>query len=161
KTTGFRHTDAINAGIPAIRALGQQHNFEVDATEDSSQFTERNLADYDVVVFLNTDGENVLTNAQEVAFERWMLRGGGLAAIHAASNMNRDWAWYKDMHGGAQFRNHAGGANQFQTATVDIEDASHPSTAGIPAEWVREDEWYNHTEEPRGKAHILATLDES
>ncbi|MBE2315747.1 ThuA domain-containing protein [Solirubrobacter sp. CPCC 204708] len=161
KTTGFRHTDAINAGIPAIRALAEQHNFSLDATEDSAAFTEHNLAQYDVVVWLNSDGENVLTNPQEVAFEHWFQRGGGSVAIHAASNMNRDWAWFADMHGGAQFRNHAGGANQFQTGTVKIEDPSHPSTTGLPGDWSREDEWYNHTNEPRGKVHVLATLDEN
>ncbi len=32
---------------------------------------------------------------------------------------------------------------------------------GIPADWVRTDEWYNFTAEPQGNVHVLAKLDES
>ena len=161
KTTGFRHGEAITQGQVAINALAQEHGFAVDATEDSTQFTEQNLANYDVVVLLNADGANVLDDDQEVAFERWVQRGGGVVGIHASANMNRDWAWYEDMMGGALFLNHPSGALQFQTATVNVEETDHPATAGLPADWSREDEWYNFTAEPRGKAHVLATLDES
>ena len=37
KTTGFRH-DSIPAGIAAIRKLGEDNDFQVDATEDASLF---------------------------------------------------------------------------------------------------------------------------
>jgi cytochrome c len=161
KTTGFRHTDAITQGLVAIRALADEHDFAVDATEDAGEFTEQNLARYDVVVLLNAEDLNVLNNSQEVAFEHYVQRGGGVVGIHSASNMHKDWPWYVDMMGGAMFRNHPSGALQFQTATVRVEDAAHPAMQGIPAEWVREDEWYNFTAEPRGKVHVLATLDES
>src|SRR5437868_6371824 len=69
KTSGFRHT-SIPHGIATIRALGAEHGFEVDATEDSGRFTDRELARYKVVIFLNTTG-NVLDNAQKAAFETY------------------------------------------------------------------------------------------
>src|SRR5262249_12081430 len=43
KTTGFRHTDAIDAGKVAIAELGAARNFSVTATEDATQFTDANL----------------------------------------------------------------------------------------------------------------------
>ena len=161
KTTGFRHADAIDAGKVALPELGAANDFSVTLTEDSGQFTDQNLRNFDVIVFLNTDGEGILNAAQRTAVERWMSRGGGIVGIHADANADRDWAWKGDMRGGAWFLNHPSGAQQFQSATVVNEDPAHPAMAGIGATWTRTDEWYNFTAEPRGKVHVLATLDEN
>src|ERR687896_35129 len=130
KTPAFRHTEAIDAGRVAIRELAAERNFRVDETEDSSQFSEQNLARYDVVAILHPDGQNVLTDPQEIAFERYVQRGGGVVGIHAASNMNRDWPWWRDLLGGALFANHP----PIQTATMRVEDRNHPATAHLPAD---------------------------
>jgi len=161
KTTGFRHTDAIAAGTVAMQQMGDAGNFDVTATEDASVFTDVGLRDYEVVVFLQTDGEGILNSAQRTAFERWTQRGGGSVGIHADANADRNWTWKVDKMGGALFRDHPSGALQFQQATVRIEDPESPGTAGVPAAWSRTDEWYNFTAEPRGKVHVVATLDES
>ena len=55
KTTGFRH-DSIPEGVAAIQRLGRRHAFEVDTTADAARFSPRNLARYDVVIFLQTTG---------------------------------------------------------------------------------------------------------
>ncbi|MDO9397056.1 MAG: ThuA domain-containing protein, partial [Herbiconiux sp.] len=47
------------------------------------------------------------------------------------------------------------------TATVKVEDPAHPSTAGIEPRWQRTDEWYNFRTNPRGKVHVLASMDET
>ena len=56
KTAGFRH-GSIPAGIAAIEQLGTENGFSVDATEDAEAFTEENLANYDVVIWLSTTGD--------------------------------------------------------------------------------------------------------
>src|SRR3954454_10751653 len=61
KTAAFRH-DSIPAGVAAIRQLGAEHHFTVDATEDAAAFTDANLARYDVVIWLSTTGD-VLNDA--------------------------------------------------------------------------------------------------
>jgi glucose/arabinose dehydrogenase/plastocyanin len=172
RTAGFRH-DSIPQGIAAIQALGTANGFAVDATEDPAQFTDANLAQYDVVVFLSTTGD-VLNDAQQTAFEHYIQAGGGFAGIHAASDTEYTWPWYGQMIG-AYFRNHPAGT---PTATVNIEDANEPSTTGLPNPWVRTDEWYNFQRpnspvvggnqpgipdySPRTSGvHVLATLDES
>src|SRR3954454_10318763 len=172
KTAAFRH-DSIPQGIAAIQTLGTQNGFTVDATEDSTKFTDANLAQYDVVVFLSTTGD-VLNDTQQAAFERYMKAGGGYAGVHAASDTEYTWPWYGQMLG-AYFRNHPNGT---PTATVKIEDADEPSTTGIPASWTRADEWYNFQKpndpvvggnqagipdySPRTSGvHVLATVDES
>ncbi|WFE26576.1 ThuA domain-containing protein [Solwaraspora sp. WMMD791] len=154
KTAGFRHA-SIPAGIAAIQQLGAANNFTVDTTENSAAFTDENLANYRAVIWLSTTGD-VLDPDQQAAFERYIQAGGGYVGIHAASDTEYSWPWYGELVG-AYFASHP--ANQ--TATVKVEDNAHPSTAGLPAEWSRYDEWYNFQSNPRGDVHVLASLDES
>jgi cytochrome c len=132
----------------------------VDATEDPSRFSDDGLRRYEVVVLLSTNGPGVLRGGERAAFKRWVRAGGGVVAIHAAANADRDWAWYGRLLGGARFRNHPPGDLQFQRATVTVEDPEHPATEPLPRAWTRTDEWYNFAPEPGSAAHVLATLDE-
>lgn len=154
KTAGFRH-GSIASGIAAIEDLGVANDFSVTATEDANQFTSANLAQYEAVVFLNTTGD-VLTNTQQAAFEQYIQGGGGWAGIHSAADTEYGWSWYGDLMG-AYFQSHP----SIQQATIVVADQTHPSTAHLPQEWVRTDEWYNYQANPRGDVHVLATLDES
>ncbi len=154
KTAGFRH-GSIPAGTQAIRELGVEHGFGVDVTEDPGAFTSENLANYDAVIWLSTTGD-VLDAAQQSAFEDYIEAGGGYAGVHAASDTEYTWSWYGGLVG-SYFNGHP--ANQ--TATVDVADRAHPSTSHLPERWERFDEWYNFQGNPRGKVHVLATLDES
>ncbi|MER6089834.1 ThuA domain-containing protein [Streptomyces bluensis] len=154
KTGGFRH-DSIPEGIAAVKELGAAHGFAVDATEDAGAFTARNLARYDAVVFLSTTGD-VLNETQQGAFERYVRRGGGYVGVHAAADTEYDWAFYGGL-AGAYFQSHPA----IQPATVDVEDRAHPATSGLEATWNRTDEWYNYRSNPRERAHVLASLDES
>jgi len=158
KTLLYRHASITN-GIAAIKELGLHHHFQVDATEDSGWFTRSKLAKYKVVVFLSTSGE-ILNKDQKAAFKGYIEEGGGLAAVHAAVAgdlaTEGSWPWYGEALC-AQFTNHS----SVVQATVQIEDKMDPSTAGLPEQWVRADEWYNFISSPRGKVHVLATLDES
>ncbi len=97
KTAGFRHT-SIDEGIAAIQALGTANDFTVTATEDGAAFTDANLAQYDAVVWLSTTGD-VLNDAQQDAFERYMQAGGGYVGIHAAADTEYAWGWYGQMVG--------------------------------------------------------------
>src|SRR5690606_18918756 len=108
----------------------------------------------EAVVFLSTTGD-VLNDEQQAAFEAYIQDGGGYAGIHAASDTEYDWPWYGDLVG-AYFDSHPA----IQEATVEVEDHAHPSTAHLPQEWVRTDEWYNFQDNPRGDVHVLAALDE-
>ncbi|MGH8867702.1 MAG: ThuA domain-containing protein [Actinomycetes bacterium] len=154
KTAGFRHS-SIPTGIQTIRQLGEENGFAVDATEDATAFTSRNLRQYDAVVWLSTTGD-VLNATQQEAFEGYIRAGGGYAGIHAAADTEYDWPFYGDLVG-AYFKSHPAQ----QTATVRVEDPDHPSTRHLPEQWSRFDEWYNYRANPRGDVHVLATLDES
>jgi len=158
KTAAFRH-DSIPAGVAAIQRLGARHHFAVDATEDAAAFTDANLARYDVVVWLSTTGD-VLTDAQQAAFERYIRAGGGYAGIHAASDTEYDWPWYGGLVG-AYFRDHPGSVNaQFQVATVKVLGRDTAATRPLPRRWEREEEWYNFRTNPRHTVRVLTEVDE-
>ncbi|UQA37316.1 ThuA domain-containing protein [Streptomyces sp. HNA39] len=154
KTAGFRH-DSIPAGIAALKEIGKDTNITVDSTESAAQFTTSNLARYDAVAFLSTTGD-VLNADQQKAFENYVATGGGYVGIHAAADTEYDWEFYGGLVG-AYFDSHP----QIQSATVRVEDHSHPATAHLDEEWERTDEWYNYRTNPRDQARVLATLDET
>jgi len=158
KTLLFRHASITN-GIEAIRKLGAENHFHVDATEDASAFTAPNLGKYKVIIFLSTTGE-VLNEEQQTAFKDYIEKGGGLAGVHAAVAgdlaTEGNWQWYGEALC-ALFTNHS----SVVQATVKVEDKANPSTVGLPRQWVRADEWYNFIASPRTKARVLASLDET
>ena len=170
KTTGFRH-GSIGAGIRAVERLGAQYGFTVDATEDATQFTAANLAQYEAVVWMSTTSD-VLNDTQQAAFEDYIQAGGGYVGVHAASDTEYTWPWYGDLVG-AYFQSHPAGT---PTATINVEDKTTASSCALPDRWERTDEWYNFQSKdnpvvngggadysPRVNPNInvIATLDES
>ena len=155
RTVAYRH-DAIPAGIAAIRELGAEGGFDVDATEDPAAFTRENLGRYRAIVFLNTSGD-VLDEPQKAAFQGYIQGGGGLAAVHQGVTTLDKWPWYVALVGGVKF----GGHPQVQPATCRCEDRNHPATKSLPESWSRTDEWYNYEPSPRERSHVLMTVNES
>jgi type 1 glutamine amidotransferase len=154
KTAGFRH-NSIGAGVAAIKALGNKHDFHVDANEEASVFTDKHLTRYRCVVFLNTTGDVLDSNAQ-AAFERFIRRGGGFVGIHAATDTEYAWPWYGKLVG-TYFDSHPA----IQPATLKVVDATHSSTKHLPAAWRRSDEWYNFRYDPSPRVNVLIQVDET
>jgi uncharacterized protein len=157
KTTGFRHA-SIKDGKIALKKLASEHSFAIDFTEDSTVFTDANLARYAAVIFLLTTGE-IFDNNQQAAFERYIRGGGGYVGVHSASDTEYDWPWYGGLLGSFMDRIHK--HSRVMQATLHVTDRANQSTNMLPPLWVRTDEWYNFASNPRGKVHILLTIDES
>ena len=56
KTDGFHH-ESINEGVTAIKHLAFRHTFSVDWHENAAIFNDKDLAQYQAVIFLNTTGK--------------------------------------------------------------------------------------------------------
>ena len=154
KTAGYRH-DSIPAGITAIRSLGNEHGFTVVNSEETSIFNEVELAKYRVIVFLNTTGD-ILNSVEQAALETFIRHGGGFVGIHSATDTEYDWPWYGQLVG-AYFQSHPA----IQRVVVKRVDSSDASTAALPPEWQRTDEWYNFQDNPRSRVTVLLDLDET
>src|SRR6267378_2683106 len=156
KTAGFRHSSIPN-GIAAIRKLGQEHGFAVDATEDPGAFTQKNLARYSAVVFLSTTGD-VLNAMQQDVFERYIQAGGGYVGVHSATDTEYGWPWYGRL-AGAYFNGHPNNPN-VRKGSYRTLDTTHVSTKGFPGRFEREDEFYNFKSiDPT--IHVLVEIDET
>jgi cytochrome c len=156
KVTNFYH-DSIPAGVEAIEKLGAEHGFNVEATNDAAAFTDENLAQFDAVIFNNTNSTpesgDLLDAEQREAFQRFIRAGGGFAGLHAASASERDWQWYEGLVG-AIFDQHP----TPQVGRVKVLDRVHPSTKDLPELWEQTEEWYNWKINPTGKVHTLAQI---
>ncbi len=164
ETAGYAHTSITDA-LDAIDELGAANGFAVDRSEDSADFTDENLANYDAVIFVSTTGETIsddgvegdlLTDDEQAAFEQYIRGGGGWVGIHAATDAEYDWEWYGEL-AGAFFDSHP----TIQEASVTVEDSTDPSTAHLDASWIRTDEWYNFATDPSADVNVLLSVDES
>lgn len=153
KTNGYRH-ESIPDGIEALKKLGSENNFEINASEDSLIFTRQNLKKYDAIIFLNTTG-TILGKDQKSAFEKYIQKGGGFVGVHAATDCEYGWPWYVKMVG-ANFKSHP----DQQTAILNTTKLPHAATSYLPASWQRKDEWYNFKNiNPNIK--VILTIDET
>lgn len=155
KTTGFRHA-SISDGIALVQSLGAVHGFGVDASENASLFNPQSLGAYRAVLFLNTTGE-VLDDSQQAAFEDYLRGGGGWVGVHSAADTEYAWPFYGELLGGAWFLTHP----PIQTATLRVEDGTHPSTQHYPPSFSFTDEWYSFQVNPRDAVNVLLTIDEA
>ena len=194
-TTGFRHTDGINNGRPIIQAKLQELGYTVDwedcsgraaagATPTANQcnnadknpriFAASNLARYDALVFLNMSwswntnnpGPLLEQEAQKEALIGFVQNGGGIAAIHNATDAGAGksvWDWWDGSPNsvvGTTMPGHSANSTTANLATVETADNNHLSTRELPDTWQLGDEHYNYLVNVRGGHHVLATYDE-
>ncbi|MGB5378528.1 ThuA domain-containing protein [Muriicola sp.] len=140
KTEGYRH-ESIEAGKDALTKMADEKDFEVVFTEDAEQFNERELKKYNTVLFLNTTGD-VLNEAQQNAFERYIQAGGGYVGVHSATDTEYEWPWYGGL-AGAYFHDHPSDPSNVQKGKFTVTQKDHWATKGMPDEFEREDEFYS------------------
>ncbi|MBR9998453.1 MAG: ThuA domain-containing protein [Cyclobacteriaceae bacterium] len=153
KTKGFRH-QSIEKGREVLASLLQAENIRVDSTENAELFTNKNLKQYDALIFLNTTGD-LFDEKQQQVLVNYIRNGGGYVGIHASTDAEYDWPWYGQMAGG-YFKSHP----KQQNAVIKVVDKTHPSTTMLPDEWNRFDEWYDF-KDVNPNIKVLAKLDET
>jgi type 1 glutamine amidotransferase len=154
RTAGWHH-DSTHAGVDAIKALGELHDFKVFWTENPViVFNDEGLKNFKVVIFLSTTGD-VLNAEQQAAFERYIKAGGGFVGIHAAADTEYGWPWYTKMVG-HMFKIHPA----VQTATIQVEDYNFPGMDRFAKRFLATEEWYQYDASRSKDLHYLLTVDE-
>lgn len=161
KTNGFRHSEAIEAGLPAFAEIARKQGVGVFATENGAVHSPEWLARFDAIVWFNVSGD-VLSEDQRAALLGAIRSGTGFVGIHGTGgDPSYEWPEHPGTLVRAQFVGHPMGP-QFQEGTIRVEATDHPVMAGIEPSWSRVEEWYSFEESPRGPGvEVLATLDES
>ncbi|MYS23480.1 Ricin-type beta-trefoil lectin domain-containing protein [Streptomyces sp. DvalAA-14] len=148
-----------NAWFPQHAA---QYGFSYTSTNDWTQLNAANLANYQVVMFLDNAPQ---TAAEQSAFQTYMNNGGGWIGFHVAAyndSSSNSWSWYHQTFlGTGLFESNSWGPT---SETLKIEDPGHPATAGLPSTITSSvSEWYSWQNDLRQNPNIdiLASMDQS
>ena len=156
---GYVH-DNIPSAVACIQKLAKEHHFQVEISDNPAVFSSENLKQYRLLIFTSTNNDVFDTDAQRLAFRRYIESGGGFVGVHSVTGTERNWTWFKMMVG-ESFSWHA----KYQAFNVINIDPSHPSMKGVPTKWTREDECYFGKELYPGiktlMMHELSSLDKS
>ena len=154
KTAGWHHT-SVNEGITALKAMAENHHFTMEWQEDANLINSKNLARFDVVLFLQTTGD-ILNDEQQKALEGFIQSGKGFVGVHSASDTEYDWPWYGKLVG-RQFHIHP----QIQTARLTVLDKKFPGLEYFPESSLWTEEWYEFGKELSPNLHYLLSVDET
>ncbi|MGJ6981447.1 ThuA domain-containing protein [Aestuariimicrobium soli] len=152
----FRHHEAIEAGVPALRRLAASHELTMEHTEDTSVLNPAGLAGVRAVVFHQCNGE-ILRESQRAALQAAVEAGCGFAGVHNSTGAERTWPAYLELIG-ARFAGHPA-INDVRRDLVPVEP-DHPSVAPLPKPWSWSDEWYEFEAPPVGVEPLLELADE-
>jgi len=168
---GDWHDAAIAQATPKVKAALEAEGMTVTVVHKETAggseavFTDEGLAPYDAILVFQANGDP--WNASEkAAMERWMAQGNGIAAVHNALDMRGNYPWWDEMVGSMMPGHAPTGNDPGPSGVVRNEDTTHPSTEHFTGtedvtRWTRNDEWYNFSNNVRGTAHVLQTMDES
>jgi hypothetical protein len=140
--------------------LATANGFSWESTNDWSRLNATNLAQYQVVMFL----DDMPPTAQRGAFQTYMQNGGAWMGHHVcAFNTNpADWDWYHNQFlGTGAFKTNTWGPT---TAVLKCEDQTHPSTLRLPTTFTSAvSEWYGWNNDLRNNPNIkiLCSIDPS
>jgi Uncharacterized protein conserved in bacteria len=154
-TPDVYHNQSIPAAITQLKSMAERNFVDLTWTQLETSFTDKNLANYSVIVFLHSTVSK-LNAEQEASFKKYIHNGGGFVGIHAASDIKDDNEWYKKLVGRTFIRH-----PEKQTAVMTVVDKKFPATMHLSDNWVWTDEWYEYGEALTPNLHVLLTVDES
>ena len=161
KTNGWRHIEHIPRSNTVLAQIARSLGRASYTTENAAVFNDEQLRRFSVVV-LNSASGDFLTADQRAAFARFVARGGGVVALHAAGDGSHTAAWYTDTVIGTKFIGHPGGVDQLQPARIVVDRPDHPVMAGVKLPWSPVDEWYSFAANPAARGMtVLARIDEA
>lgn len=124
KTVDWHH-ESIHDAVTAMRNLSEKHDFALQWHEDSTRFNDKFLAQFDVIVLINTSGD-IFTDDQQEAFQRFIQAGKGFVGVHSAAYTEYEWPWYGKLIG-HYFLIHP----ENQSAILQNVDATFPGMQGF------------------------------
>jgi type 1 glutamine amidotransferase len=150
KTSGYDH-NTRTVSFSMFQSIAIELGATVDDDATGATFTSANeLFQYDVVVFSNTSGADLLDPQQRANFEAYIANGGNVLGIHAASDTYRHstangnntgtWDYYAELIGASvqESPNHVNGTPEYAMQHIGL----HASTANLPDPWVKNEEYY-------------------
>jgi uncharacterized protein len=139
------------------------YNFTYDSTNNWDNMNSRFLADYQVVVFLDTRPDS---SDQRKAFREYMENGGAWIGFHFAgftltpSAYPQNWDWYHDQFlGSGEYK---GNTWRPTKAVLRVENHNNSLTRNLPETFISSpNEWYSWKNDLRNNPdiQILVSID--
>ena len=149
------HNQSIPTAITQLKVMAERNFVDLTWTQLESSFTDKNLANFNVIIFLHSN-DTKLNAEQMESFQKYIQGGGGFVGIHAASVNKGQNEWFKKLVG-CTFIRHP----EKQTGVMTVEDKNFPATMHLPDKWVWTDEWYEYGDALTENQHVLLSADES
>jgi uncharacterized protein len=161
---GGIHQPFVDAAKVWLKKLAADNNFSVDYVENTEKIDDAFLSHYQLFLQLDYPPYRWTPTASS-AFVKYIEEGrGGWIGFHHATLLGefdgyKMWPWFSKFMGDIQFKNYI---PKFATATVVVEDASHPAMKGLGGSFTVEDEeWYTYNKSPRPNVRVLARVEEN
>ena len=158
------HAAFVAAAKIWLNQLAKENDFAVDYITNTDPINDAFLARHKLFIQLNYPPYR-WTPVAKLAFERYIARGtGGWIGFHHAMLLGdfdgyKMWPWWSHFMGDIRYTSYIA---QQATATVKVDDPSHPVFKGLPSSFViQHEEWYTWSRSNRKNVHVLATVDES
>jgi len=144
--------------------LAADSNFSIVYITDTKIITDSFLHKFQLFLQLDYVPYGWSDTAMQ-AFEKYLSdKDRGWLGFHHATLLGEFdgypmWQWYSAFMGGIKWKDYI---PAFASATVKVEDSSHPCMQGIPSSFIIEkEEWYTYDKSPRPHVHVIASADES
>ncbi len=158
------HVSFVHEANVFFPKMAKKYGFSYDSTANWRNLNATFLANYQVVLFLDTRPENP---DERVAFETYMKNGGAWMGFHfsafalSPSAFPQNWNWYhNEFLGSGQY-----GSNTWRpTAAILRVNKKHPATKKLPTTFKSQpNEWYRWENDLRKNADIdiLLSIDSS
>lgn len=161
---GGHHIRYSQAAKVWIDKLAADSIFTVDYIQNATPIDEDFLNHYQLFIQLDFPPYTWSEKSMK-AFQEFMKKGkGGWIGFHHASLLGEFdgypmWPWFSDFMGGIRWKNYIA---DFASASVNVEDATHPCMNGIPSMFtIEKEEWYTYDKSPRPGVKVIASVDES
>ena len=161
---GGIHRPFVDAAKLWLQKQAGDNAFSVDYIEDTDPINNEFLSRYQLFIQLNYPPYG-WTPTAVAAFTRYIEEGrGGWIGFHHATLLGEFdgyaiWPWFFRFMGGIRFTDYI---PKFATATVVVEEPSHPVMQNVSGSFVVEqEEWYTYDKSPRPNVRVLARVDES
>ena len=158
------HHPFVDAAKIWLQKQVAENNFSVDYIENTEKINDAFLSHYQLFIQLDYPPYG-WTPTAVAAFTKYIEEGrGGWIGFHHATLLGEFdgypiWKWFSQFMGGIRFMDYI---PKFATATVVVEDRSHPVMNNLgPSFVVEQEEWYTYDKSPRSNVHVLAHVNEA
>src|SRR5260370_390210 len=160
---GGIHQPFVDAAKVWLQKLATDSNFSIDYIQKTAKIDDAFLSHYQLFIQLDYPPYGWTPTAM-TAFVKYIEEGrGGWIGFHHATLLGefdgyKMWPWFSQFMGDIRFTNYI---PKFATATVVVEDTSHPALKNLVGSFtVKDEERYTYNKTPPPNVHVLARVDE-